>query len=436
MTQKLTRASGTVTKSVPGVPTMVESYDYSSSNPPVLTYTKSTEATPSTTYSKVIRTSYADSTVYRRAILDKAPLPFFEQYYEKELFTPWRGSKTIRSTKRMGDAGSGMSVRTGEFDIYNGYSNTIITSGSAGGLSTFEISTVGRLASNKLLLAIKNQKVNLAQAFAERKQTVDLVASTATKIALALKATRKGNLVDAAKALGCDAPKRASRRAAREARVRPNPTNKQMSRRWLELQYGWRPLVSDVYGSMESIADTGKTPTPYYSVVARHIVKRPFTNVVRDVSTELQVEKGTLYYKHQYTVRYSIDNPFTRSLSQLGITNPLLIAWELMPWSFVIDWFLPVGNAISSLDATVGCTFHSGIQSKTWKVMGEATLTYRTRNSSQVIEGNVTRGMQRFQTSRSLLSSFPTPSLPSFKNPLGFDHVANAIALLLLQRKK
>jgi hypothetical protein len=32
----------------------------------------------------------------------------------------------------------------------------------------------------------------------------------------------------------------------------------------------------------------------------------------------------------------------------LGLVNPLEIAWEVVPYSFVVDWFLPVGSYIAA----------------------------------------------------------------------------------------
>jgi hypothetical protein len=52
--------------------------------------------------------------------------------------------------------------------------------------------------------------------------------------------------------------------------------------------------------------------------------------------------------------RYKISDPTMKTVTQFGISNPLLLAWELIPYSFVIDWMFPVGNFLSSLDALNG----------------------------------------------------------------------------------
>lgn len=50
---------------------------------------------------------------------------------------------------------------------------------------------------------------------------------------------------------------------------------------------------------------------------------------------------------------YNLDNPSTRwkLVSQsLGLTTPLTSIWNLIPFSFVADWFFPIGKAISKCE--------------------------------------------------------------------------------------
>jgi hypothetical protein len=36
-------------------------------------------------------------------------------------------------------------------------------------------------------------------------------------------------------------------------------------------------------------------------------------------------------------------------MAQLGLTRPLSSAWELLPWSFVADWWLSVGTYLDAI---------------------------------------------------------------------------------------
>jgi hypothetical protein len=51
-----------------------------------------------------------------------------------------------------------------------------------------------------------------------------------------------------------------------------------------------------------------------------------------------------------------VTNPNMFLANQLGFLNPALVAWELVPFSFVVDWFVNVGAVISSMTDFMGCT--------------------------------------------------------------------------------
>lgn len=38
------------------------------------------------------------------------------------------------------------------------------------------------------------------------------------------------------------------------------------------------------------------------------------------------------------------------SLSRYGFTNPIALAYELVPYSFVLDWWINLGDVLASLD--------------------------------------------------------------------------------------
>lgn len=48
------------------------------------------------------------------------------------------------------------------------------------------------------------------------------------------------------------------------------------------------------------------------------------------------------------------DQSHFKTFQQIGLTNPLLLGWELIPFSFVADWFIQVGDYLETLDALIG----------------------------------------------------------------------------------
>lgn len=264
---------------------------------------------------------------------------------------------------------------------------------------------------------VKDMKVNVAQAFAERQQTIDLFTSTASSIARAISAARKGNMKQAAKALGIKNPK--------------SDKGKDLAQKWLALQYGWKPLLSDLTGAVEHIASKEFPP-----VLKFHGVGRAHNSALRHVTqgtceiiaTELQYES-----KATVVLEYYAGNQTSRTLSQLGISDPLLLAWELLPYSFVVDWFLPVGAYLSRLCYDNGLNFKSGRVTKfstnQWSTYVSSKSEVVSGYNVQYFGGEVLHSSNAWLTRYSILYP-PSAILPSFKNPLTPGHIANALSLL------
>lgn len=287
-------------------------------------------------------------------------------------------------------------------------------------------------AARKVLNGLKDQSFNAAQALAERKQTADLFAKTATRVAKAITSLRKGDMLGAARGLGVVPPKRAKRRFNKSF-VKGQADA--VGNAWLELQYGWKPLLNDVYGAAEHLAKSNNNAMrgkvhgraarqETITTTTKHSVA-PYTGTYTTVST------GTAKVSIRYTILYEVSSPTEQSLSKLGITNPLLLAWELLPYSFVADWFLPVGNWLSTLDATRGLTFKAGSYAYYRKWEESTSTEWGYGNSGYRSTGWEQSGTRNVSVRRVPISGFPSAPFPSFKNPLSTSHVASALSLLL-----
>lgn len=281
----------------------------------------------------------------------------------------------------------------------------------------------------KLLLKIKDQSVNLAQAFAERHQTTNLFATTARRLATAAFMLRKGNWAEASRHLGYDLTRGQRRRLANTAILHSNDQRALLAQSWLELQYGWRPLVDDVFGSVQAIAkaniegglvlsqSVSVRPDPRVYTRQNIFIRYPALYGVNEWIDGVRTVSAKTRTKVWYRSR---SNTLASSLADVGITNPAVLVWELLPYSFVVDWFLPVGNWLNTFDATVGQEF----------IAGYTATEYQYRDTMTGRHGYRVVSSQTY--TRTPLTGFPRPPIPSFKNPIGFEHVANATALLEL----
>jgi len=296
----------------------------------------------------------------------------------------------------------------------------------SGGYQPQDLIFFQQQAEAKAVADLKDQKANLVQAYAERMQTANMFASNINSIVGCVRNLRAGNYYAAVEALG-QSVNVARQNRKFQVRYAKNPAEA-VANSWLQLQYGWKPLLSDLYGSIELIAQAQAREIRNKVKSTLHRTQTQKTELTTSPVSGLYIVDES--YTVRYIIYYTVENDELHSLSQLGILNPLYIAWELMPWSFVVDWFWPVGNYINGLDATAGLRFDSGCKT-----------TFHRRTEKVICKGIQVSGPARYEANlegarfmvhckREKLSGFPTISFPQFKNPISPYHVANAMALL------
>lgn len=279
--------------------------------------------------------------------------------------------------------------------------------------------------SNKALIAARNKlkstDINLGVAFGERKQTASLLGSTATRLAGSVRALRRGEIRNAMNQLGISSKRR-------------QPRGQNVPDRWLELQYGWKPLLSDVYGATKALTERKDKGDWRVTVKVTKSQNDTYVrNIIPNGALTNGFDAGQCKARLMRSVFVRLDalpqNEALISLASLGVTNPLSVAWELVPWSFVVDWALPIGSYLESLDALLGyssATFSSSFYSKaSWSDRGKS---YSSGN--KYIRNNYSGRKRMVYLVRSVSNSVPLPTLPRFKDPRSLGHMANGLALM------
>lgn len=343
----------------------------------------------------------------------------------------WKGWESTESTAFPPDSLRGSYIR-----LVGGVSSIPVKSAHLDPLTSALIQQADARARTKVLLELKAQKINLGQVYAERKQVENLIASTAKNLASSYSHLRKGNIVAAADALGVKVSNRkrkafdrSQRRAGNNARRQARSTGSG----WLALQYGWLPLLNDIYGAAEVLAERNATQMEgRVRGSVKLTLQQDLDRYIKAVNpADYNVTTwNTVDYYCKYVVRFTTPNRPLQTLSSLGITNPLVLAWELLPYSFVVDWFLPIGNWLNTFDATLGLQFAGGSVTTFKRSRVRSVATRNAVQSGNRLTGQMDYFRENINCNRSKLLSFPIPGLPSFKNPLSLTHAANAIALL------
>jgi hypothetical protein len=199
-------------------------------------------------------------------------------------------------------------------------------------------------ASNQAYESLKGKisaQAQLGAAFAELGQSYTMIEKAATTIVRSMRAVKKGQFGTAASILGMKAkPPSVSRKKA-------------WSDNWLEYHFGWTPLIGDCYEAAKVLSDPKSTYVAQkgygQDMHQYNIFSSPPGNSVntRDV--------GMCYYQcWQGCFIEAVTNRTLNTLSQLGLLNPAVVAWEVIPFSFVADWFGNLGNVLQSFSDFAG----------------------------------------------------------------------------------
>lgn len=273
----------------------------------------------------------------------------------------------------------------------------------------------------------------------EINQTVRMIATNVTRIAHAARSIRRGNIGGAFSALGIVSTRKFP--GGPVGPIRMGDPLKLLANYWLEFVYGWKPLIQDVYasiGALEKFLEKNQ-----WVMAARATGVDPISSSFkypRTVGTfgptHIGVEQHTGVSTCKYTLYYKRDDHVKIFLSQLGLTNPADLVWELLPFSFVVDWFLPIGPWLEALHAFDGLVFVKGtrvqhtVETSNLEI-GTTYTGHEVGSPFYTITQFGSRVGTRIRFNRVPLSGFPTPNPPVPKSPVSVAHATNALALLV-----
>lgn len=192
---------------------------------------------------------------------------------------------------------------------------------------------------------------NLAVNIGERKQALGMMSNRLMQAAYIARALRRGSIRDALDVAGPQAAERYRQlSAANKARLK----SKEFSNRWLEFHFGWEPLVKDIWSTVNLL----DSPFPYKPFRGHGTARYAWSGVTSRVDTTLHYHLETSGKSVKFTRCYGgfmmVTNPNLFMANQLGLINPAVVAWELVPYSFVVDWFTGIGDYLRSFTDWVG----------------------------------------------------------------------------------
>ncbi len=195
-----------------------------------------------------------------------------------------------------------------------------------------------------------------------------------------------------------------------------------IAEQWLEMSFGWKPLVSDLEAGAQMIAHNDSVP---FSYTARARLKKGDNKVdVREGSnkiffTGVKKETGQIV---AYLTEVNVPK-------LIGLTDSASIAWERMPFSFLGDYVIPIGNYLAARGVAQALKGEFVTSRRTVK----SVTGFESRDMPIVSTPRSKLEKWTMECTRSISTSLEVP-LPSVK-PLGeigsWKRAANVVSLLI-----
>jgi hypothetical protein len=204
---------------------------------------------------------------------------------------------------------------------------------------------------------------------------------------------------------------------------------KRIGSAWLEFQYGWRPLAQSAYDTLNNMLGGRVNMT---HVRARAQVNRSQTrkSVYMGATTTDKTDYST---RVELKILLDLKTNALNEISNYSSLNPASLAWELTPFSFVVDWVFDVGGYIRNLETAVlnENRFLGGYTTIVSRVSNHrTTIGGQSSGPNQFTAFNLSGNATKTDKTRTIMTSYPFPRLPRFKMDLGSGRLLNAAALL------
>jgi len=215
---------------------------------------------------------------------------------------------------------------------------------------------------------------------------------------------------------------------------------------WLEFRYGWTPLVFEIQDAMKAykrFKDDWK-PT---RLTARAAENLEYSYSGQSTAVPGGLTSCTREYKHRFNVKvasgiiYEVNDPSrvsqAQSVAGLYLRDLPASAWEAVPFSFVVDWFINVGDWLNASFPRPGVRVLGTWRTTKWSTIStneiiKATIFVNTPPATEYVQRGGT--YVEYDVNATRETNLTNPSTPTVRNvTFGFQRTLDAIALAAQQ---
>lgn len=194
-------------------------------------------------------------------------------------------------------------------------------------------------AYERLRSEMSDGRAGWAENMAQFRKSADMISDRLVQIWRATNAIRRGNFGVAASALRLPKPEKVSHQKA-------------FSKNFLEYEYGWAPLMGDIKAGMQILtSDPGSRRFRGKRKESWSDHEYLYGSDSLGSWSTRSFQRTTLTITCRAKVR--ITNPNLFLADSLGLIDPAL-PWKLLPFSFVVDWFVNVEQILSAMTGWLG----------------------------------------------------------------------------------
>jgi len=187
-------------------------------------------------------------------------------------------------------------------------------------------------AYSRLVSKLKPDQAQLGAALGERKQSLEMIANRSLQLWKFVRDVKRFRFGDASRTLGLASIPKGVR-----AKGRAFGSNV------LEYSFGWAPLVDDIGNAIQTL-QKGVPPV----AIAGRATERTSGSGTYPEGVNTHAYVLNVAYSVHYGMKIKVNNPNLFLANQLGLVNPASVAWELIPFSFVVDYFVNVSKFLES----------------------------------------------------------------------------------------